>query len=154
MLLNLLASPLSLTTVIKPSKNPNKPLQMQPSDTKFVALTPYLYSSKSVQPTERIRLRWQSVLWCTEVQQHYGSTEIDGTLEVRTQVWWSRSRNMLPEAKRATVQGRVQSGETLCEQCCIKMTDLNVLLTCPPDRGAHLNLLLPARIVRHVHGSY
>lgn len=61
---------------------------------------------------------------------------------------------MVPEAKWVTVQGRVQSGEKLCKQCCIKMTDLNVLLTGPPGSGAHLSLLLPGRIVCHVHIAY
>ncbi len=45
----------------------------------------------------------------------------------------SRSMNTLPEAKRATVQGRVQGSAKLCKHCCIIMTvypsertDLNV----------------------------
>lgn len=53
----------------------------------------------------------------------------------------------VPEAKRATVQGRVQSSAQLCKQCCIIMTahqsertDPNVLLICLPDSGAHRNL--------------
>lgn len=34
------------------------------------------------------------------------------------------------------------------------MTDLNVLLTGLPGSGAHLDLLLPGGVVRHVHTSY
>lgn len=50
--------------------------------------------------------------------------------------------NIVPEAKWATVHGRVQSSAKLCKQCCIiiavyhsERTGFNVLLICLVDNG-------------------
>lgn len=79
-------------------------------------------------------------------------------------VLWSRSMNMLPGAKWATVQGRVQRSAKLCKQCCIimtvyhsKRTDPNVLLIYLLDSGAVCTskaFISPGRIVGHVQTAY
>lgn len=74
---------------------------------------------------------------------------------------WSGSMNIVPEAKWATVQGRVQSSAKLCKQCCIiiavyhsERTGFNVLLICLVDNGVMGFFFLLARMLVTLWYSY
>lgn len=65
--------------------------------------------------------------------------------------------NIVPEAKWATVQGRVQSSAKLCKQCCIiiavyhsERTGFNVLLICLVDNGVMGFFFFISKNVGHI----